>query len=79
MITNMKKSIGVILLIFIFFVVAAVTVYAAPPPPPSPGPTVDETYIGGVPIAGGLLIMIALAVSYGARKLYNERKRKISE
>ena len=76
MITIMKKSIGVILLIFIFFVVATLTDYAAPPTPPQIPPTdpsVGETYIGGVPIAGGLLIMIALAVSYGARKLYNER------
>ena len=79
MITIMKKSIGVILLIFIFFAMVSVTGYSSPPPPPGGGPTVDETYIGGVPIAGGVLILIALAVGYGARKLYNSRKRAISE
>jgi len=75
----MKKSIGVLILIFIFVAAASVMLNAAPPPPPNGGPTVDETYIGGVPIAGGVLIMIALAAGYGARKLYNARKRKISE
>ena len=79
MITIMKKSIGVLILIFIFVAAASVMLNAAPPPPPNGGPTVDETYIGGVPIAGGVLIMIALAAGYGARKLYNARKRKISE
>jgi len=83
MITIMKKSIGIILMILIV-VALAIVVDAAPPPPPNPplgngGPAPGETYIGGVPIAGGLLIMIALAASYGARKLYNARKRKISE
>jgi len=82
MITIMKKSIGVLILIFIFVAAASVMLNAAPPPPPidpPTGPTVNETYIGGVPIAGGVLIMIALAAGYGARKLYNARKRKISE
>lgn len=78
MITIMKKSIGVILMILIVVALAGV-VNASPPPPPGPTPGTNETYIGGVPIAGGLLIMIALAASYGARKLYNARKRKISE
>ena len=78
MITIMKKSIGVILMILIVVALTGV-VNASPPPPPDPGPTPGETYIGGVPIAGGLLILIALAASYGARKLYNARKRKISE
>lgn len=79
MIAIMKKSIGVVILIFIFLVAASVMVHAAPPPPPGPVPGTDDTYIGGVPIAGGVLILIALAVGYGARKLYNARKRRISE
>lgn len=77
----MKKSIGVLLMI-LFVVAITVVVTGAPPPPPDDpptGPGSGETYIGGVPIAGGVLIMIALAASYGARKLYNARKRKISE
>jgi len=74
----MKKSIGVILMI-LFVVALGCVANADPPPPPGGGPATGETYIGGVPIAGGVLIMIALAASYGARKLYNARKRKISE
>jgi hypothetical protein len=79
MTTIMKKSIAFALLIFILLFVASVTVFADPPGPPGPLPGDDETYIGGVPIAGGVLILIALAAGYGARKLYNARKRKISE
>lgn len=82
MISIMKKSIGVVILIFIFLVATSVMVHAAPPsppPPPGPVPGTNETYIGGVPIAGGVLILIALALGYGARKLYNARKRRISE
>lgn len=79
MISIMKKSIGVVILIFIFLVAASVMVHASPPPPPGPVPGTNETYIGGVPIAGGVLILIALALGYGARKLYNARKRRISE
>ena len=79
MTTIMKKFIAFALLIFIFFLAVTVNVYADPPGPPGPLPGDDETYIGGVPIAGGLLILIALAAGYGARKLYNARKRRISE
>ncbi|MDT8393691.1 MAG: hypothetical protein RQ761_07590 [Bacteroidales bacterium] len=79
MIAIMKKSIGVVILIFIFLVAASVMVHASPPTPPGPVPGTNETYIGGVPIAGGVLILIALALGYGARKLYNARKRRISE
>ena len=77
----MKKSIGVLLLIFILTAVT-VTVMAGAPPPPPPNPTGPPsggTWIGGAPTANGLFILIALGMSYGARKLYNARKRKISE
>ncbi|MEN8225424.1 MAG: hypothetical protein ABFS05_08705 [Bacteroidota bacterium] len=66
-------------MIFLFVIAAMVVATAAPPPPPGPTPHANDTYIGGAPIAGGVLIMIALAASYGARKLYSARKRKISE
>jgi hypothetical protein len=80
----MKQSIGIILLIFMLSVVLVITVNGAPPPPPGappdpPGPGGGGVPIGGTPIAEGVMILIALALGYGGRKLYNARKRKISE
>ena len=75
----MKLSIGKIILILMLLMIAVSTVTAAPPGPPGPGGGGGGTYIGGSPIAGGFLILVALALGYGARKYYNARKRKISE
>ncbi len=82
MFTILRRSIGILILIFMLCVAPVLTAVAAPPPPPPdpPGsPGGGATYIGGAPIAGGMLILIALGAGYGARKLYNARKRKISE
>lgn len=75
----MKKSIGVILLIFIVSAVSMTVMASSPPPPPGDPTAGGGTWIGGAPIANGLFILIALGLSYGARKLYNSRKRRISE
>jgi len=77
----MKKSLGVILLMFMLCVVLVSTMYgSAPPPPPDPpDPGGGGVPIGGSPIAEGVMILVALALGYGGRKLYNEHKRKISE
>ena len=48
-----------------------------PPDPPDPGG--GDVPIGGTPIAEGVMILISLALGYAGRKLYNARKRKISE
>jgi hypothetical protein len=29
---------------------------------------------GGAPVGGGLLILLSLAIGYGARKIFNKRK-----
>jgi len=63
---------------------AVFSAIAAPPGPPGGGGGPGTggggpVWIGGSPISGGLLILAALALGYGARKLYNARKRKISE
>ena len=52
---------------------------APPPPPPPPDPGGSDMPIGGSPIGGGVLILVALGVGYGARKVYNQNKRKLSE
>lgn len=75
----MKKAVGIILIIFLIAVAPALTVFAAPPPPPPPSPGTGDVPIGGLPIGGGLIILVALAVGYGVQKLYNARKRKINE
>ncbi|RLD81884.1 MAG: hypothetical protein DRJ15_03115 [Bacteroidetes bacterium] len=79
----MKRSIGVLLLIFVLVVVVGITVYGAPPPPGQPPDPPDpgggDVPIGGSPIAEGVMILISLALGYAGRKLYNARKRKISE
>ena len=78
----MKKSIALVILIFTLVVAPVFVCLAPPPPPPGPpstGPAKNETYIGGVPIASGMVILLALGLGYGARKYYNARKRRISE
>lgn len=79
----MKRSIGIVLLIFILVVAVGVAVYGAPPPPGQPPDPPDpgggDVPIGGSPIAEGVMILISLALGYAGRKLYNARKRKISE
>ena len=73
----MKKAVGIILIIFLI-TAASTTMFAAPPPPP-PSPGTGDVPIGGVPLGGGLIILLALAAGYGVQKLYNARKRKINE
>lgn len=79
----MKRSIARLILIFTLVVAPVFECLAPPPPPPGPpagvGPRKNETYIGGVPIASGMVILVALGLGYGARKYYNARKRRISE
>jgi len=51
---------------------------AQTPPPPNGGgdPTrgSNTPVGGGAPIGGGLLILVALGVGYGVKKVYNFRK-----
>lgn len=75
----MKKSIGIILIIFLLILLPVFSMFAQPGSPPPPNPGTDDTWIGGVPIGGGLVILMALVVGYGVRKIYNARKRKINE
>jgi len=56
---------------------------AQTPPPPNGGDTPGEgnnTPVGGgAPIGGGLLILVALGAGYGAKKVYDYRKRELAE
>jgi hypothetical protein len=73
----MKKNIR--LLISLLVILAGVTIaqvsFAQPPsPPPSGGNGGSNTPMGGAaPIDGGVVILIAAGVGYGAKKIYHAR------
>ena len=50
-----------------------------PPPPPGGGhgSNTNEEPGGGAPIGNGLLILSILAAGYGAKKLYDHKKKKL--
>ena len=74
----MKKLFRKILILTVVFFSFSLITIADPPGPPGPG----GTPIGsggtpvGAPIDGGLSILLALGIGYGARKFYQARKEK---
>jgi hypothetical protein len=75
----MTKPMVRILVFIMLFVACTAAMAQVPPPPPGPDPNAGDIYIGGTPIADGMLILVALALGYAARVYYNNRKRRISE
>jgi hypothetical protein len=72
----MKKIIKIIV-ISAFFITAPLFILAQNPPHPNGGnaPGGGNTPVGGgAPIDGGLFLMLALAATYGSRKIYFLRK-----
>ena len=58
--------------------------FSQTPPPPPGGSSGSENNSnnrngGGAPIGGGLLILVALGAGYGAKKVYDYRKRNLAE
>jgi len=53
------------------------TTFPRTPPPPNGGETPGQD--GNTPIGGGLLILVALDTGYGAKKVYDFRKRQLAE
>jgi len=57
--------------------------FAQTPPPPNGGDTPEEggnTPVGGgAPIGGGLLILAALGAGYGVKKVYEIKKRELTD
>ena len=52
------------------------TASVPPPPPPPPGGGGDPIPIGGTaPIEGGVVILVSMAAAYGAKKIYDARRR----
>ena len=75
----MKKFIaGTVFFVLVF----VVTTFAQMPPHPNGGigPGSGNVPVGGgAPIEGGLLIMLSLALGYGARRIYEMRKQGLDE
>lgn len=63
-----------------FLLAAPLFTIAQNPPHPNGGgaPGGGNTPVGGgAPVGGGLIIMLALGMGYGARKVYDARKKII--
>lgn len=76
----MRKSIINLIITGLFIIVPVIVSNASSPPPPPPpgGPGTGETPIGGpAPIGSGLVILISMGAAYGAKKVYNARKRLV--
>ena len=71
---NMKK---VIQILVILFVILTPVILSAQPLPYDEGigGGTGGAPVGGAPIGGGLLIMLSLALGYGAKKIYTLRKK----
>ena len=76
----MKKAIINLIITGLLVVVPVIiTCASAPPPPPPPtGPGSDIPIGGGAaPIGSGLIMLISMGAAYGAKKVYNARKRLV--
>jgi len=72
----MKKAILNLILVGLLIIVPVIIVSASSPPPPPPGPGTGEDPIGGAaPIGSGLVLLISMGAAYGAKKVYNARKK----
>ncbi|MBM3435305.1 MAG: hypothetical protein FJY07_03695 [Bacteroidetes bacterium] len=70
----MKKAFQILAIALVILVPVILT--AQPMPyDPAIGGGAGAAPVGGAPIGGGLLIMLSLAFGYGARKIYEIRKK----
>lgn len=71
----MKKVIQILILVMIILVPVILTAQPHPYDPSIGGGTGGTPAGGGAPIGGGLLILLSMAIGYGARKFYQLRKK----
>ena len=77
----MKRNFRIIL-IAAFFVTAPLLMLAQAPPHPNGGAapgTGNGPVGGGAPIGSGVVVMLAMAAAYGAKKLYQVRSTSVAE
>ena len=73
------KRIIINLVVIVFFTLLSTTAVlaSAPPPPPPGGPGTGELPIGGsAPVGSGLVILLSMGAAYGAKKVYQLRKKE---
>lgn len=64
-----------------FLMIGVMTLLSQDPPPPPDNPSNggNGPVGGGAPIGSGIAILLALGAGYGAKKVYDFRKRKLAE
>jgi len=72
----MKKTIQILVILFVILIPFVLSAQPLPYGGDGFGGGEGVTPTGGAaPIGGGLLIMLSLAFGYGAKKIYNVRKK----
>ena len=75
----MKKAILNLIITGLFLIVPVIIASASSPPPPPPppgGPGSDQPIGGGTaPIGSGIVMLISMGAAYGAKKIFDARKR----
>ena len=72
---DMKKTIQILVILFVILMPVILSAQPLPYDEGIGGGTGGTPAGGGAPIGGGLLIMLSLAVGYGAKKIYAIRKK----
>jgi hypothetical protein len=78
----MKKIIINLVVIALLIALPVITATAAAPPPPPPpgGPGGADVPIGGsAPVGSGLAILLSMGAAYGAKKVFDARKKLAEE
>lgn len=71
----MKKLIlGLLLGLSILFM--GIDTFSQPLPPPEHGTPSNQSAGGGAPIGSGIGLLLAMGAAYGAKKLYNVKKKQ---
>jgi hypothetical protein len=74
----MKMKTNALILLGVFLLLGSVAFAAfPPPPPPSNGPPCWPPPC--IPIDGGITLLMAAGAAYGAKKLYNSRKKESAD
>ena len=63
------------LLVVVPIIIASASAPPLPPPPPGGGGNPNPIGGGAAPIGSGLVMLISMGAAYGAKKVYNARKR----
>lgn len=73
----MRKALVNLIVITAMIVLPALTAASSSPPPPPPGgPGTGDIPIGGsAPVGSGLVLLLSMGAAYGAKKLYDARKK----